>query len=150
MKSKMVATAGLSLTLNPMGKMFQNANLIEAWMFIGWSSTKFRFFCSDIKFKMAAMAEHSLTLDLMGKCFKTLLCWNHLDNWNQTFQECHLMGLYKFSFFLCWLEIQASHHLKIYGRPSWKSILRRSFTNFVYFMLIGIPRWLPLQDIVFT
>jgi hypothetical protein len=30
MKSKMVATAGLSLTLDPMGKMFQNANLIEA------------------------------------------------------------------------------------------------------------------------
>jgi hypothetical protein len=30
MKSKMVATAGLSLILDPMGKMFQNANLIEA------------------------------------------------------------------------------------------------------------------------
>jgi hypothetical protein len=26
----------------------------------------------------------------------------------------------------------------------------RSFTNFVFFMLIVIPRWLPLQDIVFT
>ena len=30
MKSKMVATAGLILTLDSMGKMFQNANLIEA------------------------------------------------------------------------------------------------------------------------
>ena len=30
MKSKMVATAGLSLTLDPMGKMFQSTNLIEA------------------------------------------------------------------------------------------------------------------------
>jgi hypothetical protein len=30
MKSQMVAMAGLSLALNPMGKMFQNANLIEA------------------------------------------------------------------------------------------------------------------------
>jgi hypothetical protein len=30
MKSKMVATAGLSLTLDPMGKIFQNVNLIEA------------------------------------------------------------------------------------------------------------------------
>ena len=29
MKFKMAATAGLSLTLDPMGKMFQNANLIE-------------------------------------------------------------------------------------------------------------------------
>jgi hypothetical protein len=41
---------------------------------------------------MAAMAELSLTLDLMGKCFKTLLYWNHLDNWNQTFQECSFDG----------------------------------------------------------
>jgi hypothetical protein len=36
-------------------------------MFIGWSSTKFRFFCSDIKWKMAATAGLSLTLDPMGK-----------------------------------------------------------------------------------
>ena len=41
---------------------------------------------------MAAMAELSLTLDLMGKCFKTLLYWIHLDNWNQTFQECSFDG----------------------------------------------------------
>jgi hypothetical protein len=30
---------------------------------------------------MAAMAELNLTLNFMGKCFKTLLYWNHLDNW---------------------------------------------------------------------
>jgi hypothetical protein len=38
MKSKMVATAGLSLTLEPMGKMFQNTNLIEArvYMNVHW------------------------------------------------------------------------------------------------------------------
>ena len=42
---------------------------------------------------MAAMAELSLTLDLMGKCFKTLLYWNHLDNWDQTFQECSFDGV---------------------------------------------------------
>jgi hypothetical protein len=34
---------------------------------------------------MAAMAELSLTLDLMGKYFKTLLYWNHLDNWKPNF-----------------------------------------------------------------
>jgi hypothetical protein len=45
------------------------------------------------------MAELSLTLDLMGKCFKTLLYWNHLENWSQIFRNVHLMGLYKFSFF---------------------------------------------------
>jgi hypothetical protein len=40
-------------------------------MFIGWSSTNFRFFvpifCSDMKWKMAATAGLSLTLDPMGK-----------------------------------------------------------------------------------
>jgi hypothetical protein len=94
MKSKMVATAGLSLTLDPMGKMFQNTNLIEAWLHecsLDGPLQNLGFY-SDIKFKMAAMAELSLTLNLVGKCFKTLLYWNHLDNWNQTFQECSFDG----------------------------------------------------------
>ena len=47
MKFKMAATAGLSLTLDPMGKMFQNA--------------------ADRKSNMAATAGHRLTLDPMGK-----------------------------------------------------------------------------------
>jgi hypothetical protein len=33
MKFKMVATAGLSLTLDPMGKMFQNASCIRHFEF---------------------------------------------------------------------------------------------------------------------
>ena len=49
MKFKMVAMAGLSLTLDPMGKMFQNASSLKPLgqlkpncpgMIIGWSSTK--------------------------------------------------------------------------------------------------------------
>jgi hypothetical protein len=81
MKFKMAATAGLSLTLDPMGKMFQNASSLKPLgklkpncpgMIIGWSSTNLRF-CSDMKFKMAATAGLSLTLDPMGKCFKTIL-----------------------------------------------------------------------------
>ena len=52
MKFKMVATAGLSLTLDPKGKMFQNASLkpLEQLkpncpgMIIGRSSTKCQFF----------------------------------------------------------------------------------------------------------
>jgi hypothetical protein len=36
-------------------------------MFIGWFSTKIRFFCSDIKWKMAATAGLSLALEPMGK-----------------------------------------------------------------------------------
>ena len=55
MKFKMAATAGLSLTLDPMGKMFQNASSLKLleqlkpnWpgMIIGRSSTRFKFFMS--------------------------------------------------------------------------------------------------------
>jgi hypothetical protein len=55
MKFKMAATAGLSLTLDPMGEMFQNASSLKPLgqlkpncpgMIIGRSSTKFLFFKS--------------------------------------------------------------------------------------------------------
>ena len=54
MKFKMAATAGLTLTLNPKGKMFQNASSLKPFgqlkpncpgMIIGRSSTKFLFLC---------------------------------------------------------------------------------------------------------
>ena len=73
MKFKMAATAGLSLTLDPMGKMFKNASSLKPLgqlkpnspgMIIGRSSTKFLFFYADQKFKMATTAGHRLTLDL--------------------------------------------------------------------------------------
>jgi hypothetical protein len=53
MKFKMATTAGLSLTLDPMEKMFQNASSLKPLrqlkpncpgMIIGWSSTNFTFF----------------------------------------------------------------------------------------------------------
>ena len=53
MKFKMVAAAGLSLTLDPMGKMFQNASSLKpleqlkpscSGIVIGRSSTNFMFF----------------------------------------------------------------------------------------------------------
>ena len=53
MKFKMAATAGLSLTLDPMGKMFQNASFLKPFgklkpncpgMIIGRFPTNFRFF----------------------------------------------------------------------------------------------------------
>ena len=56
MKFKMAATAGLSLTLDPMGKMFQNASSLKPLgqlkpncpgIVIGMSSTKFMFFYAD-------------------------------------------------------------------------------------------------------
>ena len=68
MKFKMAATAGLSLTLDPMGKMFQNASSLKPLgqlkpncpgMIIGRSSTNFPFFMP--------VRKHRLTLDPMGK-----------------------------------------------------------------------------------
>jgi hypothetical protein len=53
MKFKMAATTGLSLTLDPMGKMFQNASSLKPLgqlKIIGRSSTKFLFFYVDRKF----------------------------------------------------------------------------------------------------
>ena len=53
MQFKMAATAGLSLTLDPMGKMFQNASSLKPLgqlkpncpgIIIGWSFKTFRFF----------------------------------------------------------------------------------------------------------
>ena len=73
----MAATAGLSLTLDLMGNMFQNPSSLkplEQWksncpgMIIGRSSTKFLFFYAYWKSKMDTNAIHRLTLDPMGKC----------------------------------------------------------------------------------
>ena len=73
----MAATAIHSLTLDPMGKMFQNASSLKPLgqlkpncpgMIIGRSSTKkISVFYADRKSKMAATAGHRLTLDPMGK-----------------------------------------------------------------------------------
>ena len=59
MKFKMAAMAGLSLTLDPMGKMFQNASSLKPncpGMIIGRSSV----FYADRKSKMAATTGHSI------------------------------------------------------------------------------------------
>ena len=117
MKFKMAATAGLSLTLDPMGKMFQNASSLKPLgqlkpncpgMIIGRSSTNFKVFCSDMKFKMAATAGLSLTLDPMGKMFQ-----------NASSLKPNCPGM----------------------------IIGKSSTNFLFFMPVGNPRWPPPQDI---
>jgi hypothetical protein len=74
----MTATAGLSLTLDPMGKMFQNASSLKPLgqlkpncpgMIIGRSSV----FYADRKSKMATTAGHRLTLDPMGFMYSLAL-----------------------------------------------------------------------------
>ena len=77
-KSKMAATAGHRLTLDPMGKysnvfFSETTNMIKAklYMNVHWMVLyNLKVFCSDMKFKMAATAGLSLTLDPMGKMFQ--------------------------------------------------------------------------------
>ena len=80
MNFKMAATAGLHLTLDPMGKVSQNASSLKPLgqmkancprMIIGRSSTTFKFFYHDQKSKMATTAGHRLTLDPMGNMFQS-------------------------------------------------------------------------------
>jgi hypothetical protein len=52
-----------------------------------WSSTNFRFFCSDIKWKMTSTAGLSLTLDPMGKVSQNASSLKPLGQFNQTAQE---------------------------------------------------------------
>jgi hypothetical protein len=76
MKFKMAATAELSLTLDPMGKMFQNDSSLKLLgqlkpncpgMIIGRSSTKFFVFYADRKSKMATTTGHSINTGPYGE-----------------------------------------------------------------------------------
>ena len=121
-KSKMAATAGHRLTLDPMGKysnvfFSETTNMIKAklYMNVHWMVLyNLNVFCSDMKFKMAATAGLSLTLDPMGKMFQNA---SSLKPLGQLKPNCPGM------------------------------IIGRSSTNFMFFMPIGNPRWPPPQDI---
>ena len=72
MKFKIVATTGLSLTLDPMGKMFQNASSLKPLgqlkpncpgMIIG----RYSVFYADRKSKMAATTCHSINTGPYGE-----------------------------------------------------------------------------------
>ena len=103
-KFQMAATAGLSLTLDPMGKMFQNASSLKplgqlkpncSGMIIGTYSTKFLFSYADQKFKMAATAGHKLTLYPMGKCSNAFLSETTNIIKAKLHMNVHWMVLYK-------------------------------------------------------
>jgi hypothetical protein len=104
MKFKMAATAGLSLTLDPIGKMFQHASSLKPLgqlkpnchgMIIGRSSRKFMFNYADLKSKMATNAGHRLTLDSMGKCSNVLFPETTNMIKAKLYMNVHWMVLYK-------------------------------------------------------
>jgi hypothetical protein len=100
----MVATAGLSLTLEPMGKVSQNSSSLKPLgqfkpncpgMIIGRSSTKIFFFYADRKSKMATTAGNILTLDPMGKCSNAFFSETTNMIKAKLNMNVHWMALYK-------------------------------------------------------
>jgi hypothetical protein len=100
----MATTAGLGLTLDPMGKVSQNASSLKPLgqfkpncpgIIIGRFSTKFRFFYADWKSKMAVTAGNRLTLDPMGKCSNAF--FSKITNMIKAklYMNVHWMVLYK-------------------------------------------------------
>ena len=178
MKFKMAATAGLSLTLDPMGKMFQNASSLKPLgqlkpncpgMIIGRSSTNFMFFYAGRKSKMAATAGHRLTLDPMGKCSNAFFSETTNIIKAKLYMNVHWMVLYNLKVFCSDMKFkmaataglsltldpmgkmfQNASSLKPLGqlKPNCPGmIIGRSSTNFLFFMAVGNPRWPPPQDI---
>ena len=104
MKFKMAATAGLSLTLDPKGKMFQNASSLKPLgqlkpncpgMIIRKVLYKVYVFYVDRKSKMAATAIHRLTLDPMGKCSNAFFSETTNIIKAKLYMNVHWMFLYK-------------------------------------------------------
>jgi hypothetical protein len=100
----MAATAGLSLTLDPMGKVSQNASSLKPLgqmkpncpkMIIGMSSLECKFFYADRKSKMATTAEQRLTLDPMVKCSNAFFSETTNMIKAKLYMNVHWMVLYK-------------------------------------------------------
>ena len=101
----MAATAGLSLTLDPMGKVSQNASSLKPLgqfkpnfprMIIGRSSTIFFQFHADRKSKMAATAGNRLILDPMGKCSNAFFSETTNIIKTKLYLNVHWMVFYKY------------------------------------------------------
>ena len=100
----MAATAGLSLALDPIGKVSQNASSLKPLrqfkpncprIIIGRSSTKCVFFYSHRKSKMAVAAGNRLTLDPMGKCSNAFFSETTNMIKAKLYMNVHWMVLYK-------------------------------------------------------
>ena len=107
MKFKMAATAGLSSTLDPMGKCFQNASSLKPLgqlkpncpgMIIGRSSTNL-FFYANRKSKMATTARHRLTLDHKEKCSNVFFSETTNMIKAKLYMNVHWMVLYNLKVF---------------------------------------------------
>ena len=104
MKFKMAATAGLSLTLDPMGKCFKTLLLLKPLRIIEtklprndhWKVLyKVCVFYADRISKMATTAGHRLALDPMGKCSNAFFSETTNIIKAKLYMNVHWMVLYK-------------------------------------------------------
>ena len=84
----------------------------------------------------------------MEKCFKTLLLWNHLDNWNQTAQEWSLEGPLQNFCFLCRSESKmaatAIHRLTLDPMGKCSNAFFSETTNIIKAKLYMNVHWMVL------
>ena len=109
MKFKMAATAGLSLTLDPIGIFFSKRFFSETTWTIEtklprndhWKVLyKVSVFYADRKSKMATTAGHRLTLDPMGKCSNAFFSETTNMIKAKLYMNVQWMVFYKFRFFV--------------------------------------------------
>ena len=176
-KSKMAATAGHRLTLDPM-EIYSNAFFSETTWTVEtklprndhWKVPyKVYVFYADRKFKMATTAIHRLTLDPMGKFSNAFFSETTNMIKAKLYMNVHWMVLYKLCIFCSDMKFkmaataglsltldpmgkvsQNASSLKQLGqfKPNCpRMIIGRSSTQFGFLMPIGNLRWPPLQEI---
>ena len=160
MKFQMAATAGLSLTLDPMGKMFQNASSLKPLgqlkpncpgMIIGRSSTNLYVFYADRKTKMATTAIHRLTLDPMGKCSNAFFSETTNIIKAKLYMNVHWMVLYKLYVFCSDMKFKmaatAGHRLTLDPMGKCSNAFFSETTNMIKAKLYMNVHWMVLYKL---
>ena len=170
MKFKMAATAGLSLTLDPMGKMFQNASSLKP---LGQLKPNcpgmIKVFVFYADGNPSWPPPQDIELDPMGKYSNAFFSETTNMIKAKLYMNVHWMVLYNLKVFCSDMKFkmvataglsltldlmgkmfQNASSLKPLGqlKPNCPGmIIGRSSTKFLFFMPIGNPRWPPPQDI---
>jgi hypothetical protein len=108
---------------------------------------------SNVKLSPTVAAIFHFILTLWGKCFKTLLLWNHLDNWKQTAQEWSLEGPVQ-SFCLLFdrkskMATTAEHRLTLDPMVKYSNAFFSETTNMIKAKLYMNVHWMVLYKLYF-
>ena len=164
MKFKMAATAGLSLTLDPMRKNVSKCFFSETTWTIETKLPRNDHFVlyADRKSKMATTSIHRLTLNSMGKCSNAFFSETTNMIKAKLYMNVHWMVLYKLQVFCSDMKFKmaATAELsltldtmgKMFQNASSLKPLGQLKPNcpgmiILFYMPIGNPRWPPPQYI---